>query len=293
MKKILKNTDLLNFDNQKDLNKPEVNYIRRKIHEIIFEANTFAGKVFDITLLIMIFLSVLILMLDTIPSLNVLYHDEFYIFEWIITIFFTIEYLLRLYSINKPLKYALSFFGLVDVLSTCPMYLNLFIPGVNSLMAIRILRLLRIFRIFKLDGFLTQAHILTVALKDSLQKISIFLFFVVLMVTIFGSFLYVIEHDNNPGFDSIPNSIYWAIVTITTVGYGDISPITPLGKFIASFIMIIGYSVLAVPTGIVTSSLIRTSKRNPTQSCPTCSAENHDIDAKYCNHCGHEFEPKQ
>jgi voltage-gated potassium channel len=287
---MLKKSDLLNFDNQKEINKPNINRVQRKIHEIIFEADTFAGKAFDIILLVMILLSVLVLMLDTIPSLHKLYHDEFYIFEWIITIFFTIEYFLRLYSINKPLKYAFSFFGIVDVLSTCPMYINLFIPGVNSLMAIRILRMLRIFRIFKLDGFLNQANVLTIALKDSIQKISIFLFFVVLMVTIFGSFLYVIEHDHNPGFDSIPNSIYWAIVTITTVGYGDISPITPLGKFLASFIMIIGYSIIAVPTGIVTSSIIRTSKRSPTQSCPNCSAENHDVDAKFCNHCGNELE---
>jgi voltage-gated potassium channel len=282
-----KKIQLLNFDNQ-NFKKEELKNkpLKHKIHSVIFEADTFAGKLFDVVLLIMIILSVLILMLDTVPTYHVKYHDIFYVFEWIITVFFTIEYFLRLYSVYNPIRYAKSFFGIIDVLSTCPMYLSLFIPGVNSLMIVRILRLLRVFRIFKLENYLNQANIIIVAMKDSLRKISIFLFFIVLIVTIFGSILYVIEHNENEGFDSIPTSIYWAIVTITTVGYGDISPITPLGKMMASIIMIVGYAVIAVPTGIVTSSFITNSRKNPTKACKNCTTESHVIDAQYCYHCG-------
>jgi voltage-gated potassium channel len=282
---------LLNFDTQKDAEKPQnFSVLRQKIHTIIFEANTPLGKLFDVVLLVMIFTSVIVLMLDTVPHLNTKYHDVFVIFEWIVTLFFTIEYFLRIYSVYQPVKYMTSFFGIIDVLATCPMYINLFIPGVNSLMILRIFRLLRIFRIFKLESFLSQANFLIVALRDSVQKISIFLFFVLLSVTVFGSILYVIENDVNEGFNSIPNSIYWAIVTITTVGYGDISPITPLGKVIASFIMIVGYSIIAVPTGIVTSSIINTGKKkDPTRCCMNCATESHDSDAIYCHQCGYKL----
>jgi voltage-gated potassium channel len=290
MKQHLKKIEFLNFDNQKG-SKPVGNQqtLREKIHEVIFEADTFAGKLFDVILLIMILLSVVVLMLDTVPRLHLKYGMIFKSFEWVVTVFFTIEYFLRLYSVLKPLRYIKSFFGIIDILSTCPMYLEFFIPGMNSLMIIRVLRLLRIFRIFKLDSFLNQANFLVVSIKDSLRKISIFLFFIVLMVTVFGSILYVVEHNKNPGFDSIPNSIYWAIVTITTVGYGDISPITPLGKIIASFIMIAGYAVIAVPTGIVTSGMISQYRKNPTKSCLNCSVESHDYDAKFCKNCGFEL----
>jgi voltage-gated potassium channel len=281
--------EFLNFDTQKNSEKP-TNYspLRAKIHSVIFEANTPMGKLFDVVLLIMIFTSVIVLMLDTVPHLNLRYHHVFVVFEWIVTVFFTLEYILRIYCVYKPVKYMTSFFGIIDVLATCPMYINLFIPGVNSLMVLRIFRLLRIFRIFKLDAFLSQANFLIFALRDSLRKISIFLFFVLLSVTVFGSVLYIVEHDINDGFRSIPNSIYWAIVTITTVGYGDIAPITPFGKIIAAFIMIVGYSIIAVPTGIVTSSLINTGKKkNPTKCCINCATESHDINANYCHQCGH------
>jgi voltage-gated potassium channel len=282
-----KKINLLNFDQQKELNKESSSTLKAKIHNIIFESDTFAGKAFDITLLMLILLSVTVLILDTVPSINRKYHTEFIVFEWIITIFFTSEYILRLFAINKPIKYALSFFGIINVLSTFPMYLNLFFPGVNSLMAIRILRLLRIFRIFKLEGFLHQGNVIIAALNSSLQKISIFLFFIILMVTICGSLMFIVEHNSNPGFDSIPNSIYWAIVTITTVGYGDISPVTPFGKILASFIMILGYAVIAVPTGIVTSSFLQNNSKNLTQSCTNCGNESHDFDAEFCKKCGH------
>jgi voltage-gated potassium channel len=286
-----KKIEFLNFDNQKGAKPVGIQQtLRERIHEIIFEADTFAGKLFDLILLVMIVLSVVVLMLDTVPSLNLKYGKLFNIFEWIVTVFFTIEYFLRLYSVLKPIKYIKSFFGIIDILATCPKYLEFFIPGLNSLMIIRVLRLLRIFRIFKLDGFLNQANFLLVSIKESLRKISIFLFFIVLMVTVFGSILYVVEHNENPSFDSIPNSIYWAIVTITTVGYGDISPVTPLGKFIASIIMIAGYAVIAVPTGIVTSGMINNFKKNPTKSCLNCSAESHEYDAKFCKNCGHELD---
>lgn len=171
-----KKIDLLNFDQQKEFDKEKSSTLKSKIHNIIFESDTFAGKAFDITLLVLILFSVTVLILDTVPSIKLKYHSEFVLFEWIITLFFTVEYFLRLYAINKPIKYALSFFGIIDVLSTFPMYLNLVFPGINSLMAIRILRLLRIFRIFKLEGFLHQGNVIIAALKSSLQKISIFLF---------------------------------------------------------------------------------------------------------------------
>lgn len=287
MKEKIIQSGLLNFDNQKGKKpKGKNETLREKIHEIIFEADTFYGKLFDIILLIMILISVVILMLDTVPSYHLKYNKVFNTIEWIITIFFTIEYFLRLYSVLKPFRYMKSFFGIIDILSTCPMYFEFFIPGVSSLMAIRLLRLLRIFRILKLDNFLNQANFLAVSLKESMQKITIFLFFIVLMVTIFGSILYIVEHHVNEGFESIPSSIYWAVVTITTVGYGDISPITPLGKVLASIIMISGYAVIAVPTGIVTSSIITNSKKNHTKSCENCSAESHEIDALFCKKCG-------
>ncbi len=278
---------IINFDPQKRNGKPEnFSEFREQIHEIIFEADTPAGKRFDVLLLVMILLSIVVLMLETVPSLHAKWKDTFLLLEWVITIFFTIEYALRLYCVYKPMKYAMSFFGLIDVLSILPMYLDFLIPGAHSLLIVRSLRLLRVFRIFKLDIFLNQGNHLMAALRASRAKISIFMFFVLLIVCIFGSFMYVIESPTNPGFNSIPTAIYWAIVTITTVGYGDISPMTGFGKFLASVIMVLGYAVIAVPTGIVTASMMKQPDKNTTQSCRTCGKEGHDTDAVHCKYCG-------
>jgi len=278
---------ILNFDNQKNNGKPaNFSPFRERLHEIIFEADTPAGKLFDVVLLVMIVLSILVLMLETVPSLAVKWKPHFLFLEWAITFFFTIEYLLRLYCVYKPMKYAKSFFGLIDIVSILPMYLDFIFPGAHSLLIVRSLRLLRVFRIFKLDIFLNQGNQLVAALKASRAKISIFMFFVLLMVTIFGSLMYVVESPHNPAFNSIPTAIYWAIVTITTVGYGDISPVTGIGKLVASVIMVMGYAVIAVPTGIVTSSMMALRRRNSSQSCQNCNREGHEADARYCKYCG-------
>lgn len=276
----------INFDNQKNNGKPaNFSPFRERLHEVIFEADTPAGKLFDVVLLVMILLSIVVLMLETVPSLQAEWRDTFLLLEWIITLFFTIEYLLRLYCVYKPLSYATSFFGVIDILSILPMYADFLIPGAHSLLIVRSLRLIRVFRIFKLDIFLNQGNQLVTDLKASRAKIYVFMFFVLLVVCIFGSVMYVIESPTNPGFDSIPTAIYWAIVTITTVGYGDISPMTNLGKFIASIIMVLGYAVIAVPTGIVTSSLMYQQKHT-TKTCLNCSKDGHEPDAVYCKYCG-------
>lgn len=265
------------------INKTE---IRFKIHEIIFEADTRAGKIFDIILIITILLSVIIVMLDSISEVNKSYGSTIYILEWMFTILFTVEYLLRLTTVGKPLKYATSFFGIVDLLAVLPTYFSLLIPGSQYFLVIRILRLLRVFRVLKLVQYVGEARMLTTALKNSKRKIVVFVFTVLTLVVIFGSIMYVIEGEKN-GFTSIPRSIYWAIVTLTTVGYGDISPSTPLGQAIAAVIMILGYGIIAVPTGIVTAEMTRTAgKKISTQACLECSAEGHDSDAKFCKYCG-------
>jgi voltage-gated potassium channel len=277
----------VNFDHQKNNDKP-ANFgpFRARLHEIIFESDTPAGKFFDVMLLMMILLSIVVLMLETVPSLQGKWKDTFLFLEWAITIFFTIEYLLRLYCVYKPIRYATSFFGLIDIVSILPMYLDFLIPGAHSLLIVRSLRLMRVFRIFKLDMFLNQGNQIVTALQASRAKIYVFLFFVLLVVCIFGSLMYVIESPTNPGFDSIPAAIYWAIVTITTVGYGDISPITGLGKFIASVIMVLGYAVIAVPTGIVTSAMMQQTGKSSSQTCLNCGREGHSADAEYCKYCG-------
>ncbi len=259
---------------------------RDQLHEIIFEADTPAGKLFDVVLIWSIIISVVVVLLDSIGAVRTRYGDWLYIIEWFFTILFTLEYILRLLSVRQPLRYATSFFGLVDLLAILPTYLSLFIPGSQYLLTIRILRLLRIFRVFKLAAYLSEAQLITAALRASRHKISVFLFTVLVIVVIIGSLMYVIEGEEN-GFSSIPTGIYWAIVTLTTVGYGDISPQTPLGKAVASLVMIIGYAIIAVPTGIVTAELAYTAKsRVSTQSCPTCGMEGHDHDAKHCKYCG-------
>jgi voltage-gated potassium channel len=261
--------------------------LRTRLHEIIFEADTPGGKLFDILLILSIFISVILVMLDSVGSVRQSYGRLLYIGEWLFTILFTIEYILRLCSIGRPLAYATSFFGLVDLLAILPSYLSLVFPGTHYLLVIRILRVLRIFRVLKLVQYLGEIQILSRALLASRRKITVFLFAVLTMVVIFGSLMYLIEEPEH-GFTSIPRSIYWAIVTLTTVGYGDISPQTELGQAISAVIMIIGYGIIAVPTGIVTAELAQSYKKKSvsTQACPQCSAEGHDPDAKFCKYCG-------
>lgn len=266
------------------------NQVRQRLHTIIFESNTTGGKAFDIALLIAIVTSILIVMLDSIASLHLKYGGFFLMLEWFFTILFSIEYILRMLTLEKPMKYALSFLGLIDLLAILPSFLSLFVAGTQSLMVLRALRLLRIFRIFKLTHFLGEIRFLRYAIRASLNKITIFMLVVFTIVIILGSMMYLIEKGQN-GFNSIPDSIYWAIVTITTVGYGDISPVTPLGKLFASVIMFIGYAIIAVPTGIVTSEMTAAMrhKKEQHETCPACGREGHDVDASYCKHCGHEL----
>ncbi|MCG8353722.1 MAG: ion transporter [Chloroflexales bacterium] len=260
---------------------------RDRLHEIIFEADTPAGKLFDVVLIWSIVCSVTVVLLDSVAVVRVRYGDLLYAAEWFFTILFTIEYILRLISVRWPLRYATSFFGVVDLLAILPTYLSLFLPGSQYLLTIRVLRLLRIFRVFKLATYLNEAQVIITALQASRRKISVFLFTVTIIVVTIGSMMYVVEGEQN-GFVNIPTSIYWAIVTLTTVGYGDISPQTALGKVIASIVMIIGFAIIAVPTGIVTAELAQLTKsksRVSTQACPSCSLDGHDHDAKYCKYC--------
>ena len=259
---------------------------RRKLHEIIFEADTKSGKFFDVALIIAIIISVIVVMLDSVSSLRAEYGRLFTSLEWFFTILFTIEYILRIICVGNPLHYITSFFGIVDLLAILPTYVGLIFPGGHYFVAIRILRVLRVFRVLKIVQYLGAANKLKMALIQSRRKIFVFLFVVFVMVIIFGSIMYVIEGEEN-GFTSIPKSIYWAIVTLTTVGYGDISPQTPLGQAIASIIMILGYGIIAVPTGIVTTEMARGEfKPVSTQACPNCSREGHETDAVYCKYCG-------
>lgn len=260
---------------------------RARLHEIIYESNTTAGKVFDVLLLLLIISSILIVMFDSINEWHLRFGHLFITLEWIFTVLFTIEYVLRLISIKKPMQYAVSFLGIIDVLAIIPSYLSIFFIGAQSFLVLRALRLLRVFRIFKLTHFLSEMQFLGVAIKGSLRKISIFMLIVLMLVIILGSIMYVIEKGKN-GFSSIPDSIYWAIVTITTVGYGDISPATPLGKFVASIIMMMGYGIIAVPTGILTTemALAVRKKEQKHEVCLQCGKEGHDTDAKYCKNCG-------
>ena len=260
---------------------------RYRLHEIIYESNTRAGKAFDVGLLIAIFTSILVVMLDSVESLHKPYATLFNRLEWFYTFLFTIEYTLRLVSIRKPWRYVFSVLGLIDLIALIPSYLSLVFPGAQALLVFRALRLLRVFRIFKLAEFLTEIDFLTTALRGSLRKISIFLLTVLTLTVILGSIMYLVEKREN-GFSNIPESIYWAIVTITTVGYGDISPVTPMGKFVASVVMLIGYAIIAVPTGIITHDIAiaaRNRKELP-ESCLNCGREGHDSDALFCKHCG-------
>lgn len=268
--------------------KPEnFNGFRERLHEIIFEAETREGKLFDVFLLIAIVVNIIILLIESIPGQSEEMIAFYHTVEWVFTVLFTIEYLLRIYCVYRPVKYVTGFFGVIDLLSVLPTYISILYPGIHSLMVIRSLRLLRLFRIFKLHQFTRQSIILRDSVAESWSKIVIFSFFIMIVVFIFGSIMYVVESNVNPKFDSIPRGIYWAIITVTTVGYGDISPVTPFGQFIASFTMLIGYAVLAVPTGILTSSMIRVSKKEiNTITCKSCGLEGHDPEALYCRKCG-------
>ncbi len=259
---------------------------RTVLHEVIFEADTPIGKAFDIVLIVSILVSVAAVMLDSVQSIQDVYGRLLYQTEWFFTLIFTVEYLLRLLCVGKPVKYALSFYGIVDLLAIIPTYISLLLPGTQYLLVIRILRILRIFRILKLAPYLGEARLLVKAMRSSWRKISVFLFTVLTLVVIFGSLMYLIEGEAN-GFTSIPRSIYWAIVTMTTVGYGDISPQTGPGQLLASVVMILGYGIIAVPTGIVTVEMSQAFGRKvSTKSCSECSAEGHDVDAQHCKFCG-------
>lgn len=260
---------------------------RHRLHEVVFEADTSGGKAFDLMLIVCITLSIIVVMLDSIQAFHEQYGSLLYVVEWLFTILFTVEYTLRLLCVGRPLRYVFSFYGIVDFLSIIPTYLSIFVPGTQYLLVIRSLRVLRIFRIFKLAQYVGEARQLTRALHSSRRKIMIFYFTVIHIVVIVGAMMYLIEGREN-GFTSIPRSIYWAIVTITTVGYGDISPQTNVGQAVAAFLMITGYAILAVPTGIVTAEWAMQNNQRiiSTQSCPQCSSEGHDVDAKFCKYCG-------
>lgn len=262
---------------------------REKLHEIIFEADTPSGKRFDVILIIAIVVSVIAVMLDSVESIRADYGLALDIVEWSFTIIFAIEYLLRLLSVRKPLLYAKSFLGVVDLVSILPSFVALYFAGAETFLVIRVLRVLRIFRVFKLAEYLGEANTLVKALRASRKKITIFLYSVFIFVVVFGSVMYLVEGSEN-GFTSIPKSVYWAIITMTTVGYGDIVPQTHLGQMIASTVMILGYAIIAVPTGIYSAELARVFKTPVSNvACQNCSEEGHDVDAKHCKYCGAEL----
>ena len=265
------------------------NTFRQKTNIIIYGTNTASGRFFDLVLLGVILVSIVIVMLETVKGIDTKYHNELIVLEWVITIFFTIEYILRVISIKKPLKYIFSFYGIIDLIATIPMYFSLFFVGTSVLTILRALRLLRLFKILKHPQFSSQSTHLKETMIANRGKILIFIYFMLISSIIIGSIMYVVEGDEG-GFTSIPISIYWTIVTLTTVGYGDISPITPLGQAIASVVMIMGYGVIAVPTGIVSAEFANSNRKKPKEErinpCSVCGTEGHEFDAKYCYHCG-------
>lgn len=261
--------------------------VRARLHEVVFEADTIAGKAFDLSVLVCIVASVGAVVLESVASVRQQHGAELRALEWFFTVLFTGEYLLRLFAVQRPLRYALSFFGLVDLLSILPSYLSLFLEGGQTLLVVRALRLLRVFRILKLGNFLGEAQVLSIALRASRAKITVFLGTVLVLTLLMGSLMYLVEGPTH-GFTSIPRGVYWAIVTLTTVGYGDLSPKTDLGQALAACVMIMGYGILAVPTGIVSVELAAATRaqRWTTQSCPRCSRDGHDHDATHCKYCG-------
>ena len=263
---------------------------RELVRKIIHEADTPAGKAFDVTLIIAIIVSVGVVMLLTVPGLEA-WHDTLMKIEWGFTILFTIEYGLRLWSVDSPGKYARSFFGVIDLLAILPTYISAIFPGANYLLVVRAFRVLRIFRILKLIEYVKGARVIMRALRASQAKITVFLMAVLILSTIMGAVMYLAEGGPDTKFESIPRSIYWAIVTLTTVGYGEIAPITPVGQFLAAIVMIMGYSIIAVPTGIVSAEIAKVDGPNApnTRACPNCGVEGHRLDAKHCHACGDEL----
>jgi voltage-gated potassium channel len=261
--------------------------VRERLYRIIFEADTPAGKAFDVGLLVAIVASVVVVLLDSVRLINAEYSRLLHQLEWLFTILFTVEYVLRLYCVQRPGHYARSFFGIIDLLSVLPTYMSLFLVGSQQLIVIRVLRLLRIFRVFKLARYLGHANILLSAMKSSMPKIIVFLGTVMTVVVVVGTAMFMIEGSvEGTRFSSIPQCMYWAIVTVTTVGYGDITPESVAGKFLAAGLMILGYAIIAVPTGIVSAELVQFRGQVTTRTCPDCLEPGHDPDAVHCKHCG-------
>lgn len=262
---------------------------KKNIYEIIFKSDTYLGKLFDVVLLVLILVSISVVMLESISEVKALFGQHLLYLEWILTFLFLIEYIVRIICSPRPLKYIFSFFGIVDFLAIAPTLIAFVIPVVQPLIVIRSLRLLRVFRILKLYHFITEGNALLIAVRNSMRKISIFMAFILVIVLLLGSLMYVIEGSEN-GFNSIPLSIYWAVITLTTVGYGDIVPVTALGKFISTFIMLLGYSIIAIPTGIVSAEITRGERRElKTRICNICNESEHHADAKFCKSCGHRL----
>ena len=263
--------------------------LKSTLYDIIHNTDSRWGKIFDVTLVIFIILSVIYVCLESVDSIDKKYHHLMVFAEWLITIVFTLEYLLRIYTLKKPQKYIFSFYGIIDLLSTLPLYLSFFITGTGSLVALRSLRLLRIFRILKLVRFMGEASQLSSAIKASKTKILVFIYFVLILSVIFGTIMYLVEAQANSGFSNIPHSIYWTIVTMTTVGYGDIVPQTDLGRTIASVIMILGYGIIAVPTGIVTSEMTKIKHKKSKIKCKKCGQKKIPKKATFCFNCGEKL----
>ncbi|KIA98736.1 ion transporter [Flavobacterium sp. JRM] len=269
--------------------KSKYDLFRQKTQIILYGTNTVLGRLFDLVLLGLILLSVLLVMMDTVEGINQKYHTQLLICEWIITVFFTIEFILRIISIQKPIKYVFSFYGIIDLMAILPMYLSIFFPATNVLTIVRVLRFFRLFKILHIPQISQQSIQLREAMEASKEKILVFIYFVVISAVIIGSLMYVVEGKES-GFTSIPMGIYWAIVTLTTVGYGDISPASPIGQFLASLVMIMGYGIIAVPTGIVTAEFAKSSLKSNSIStkkkCLKCNSQVHFDNAKYCYECG-------
>ena len=268
--------------------------LKQKVYSIVFESDTPKGRLFNIILISSIIVSVLMVILESMHLFSPTAYWILRLLEYLLTLFFTIEYLARIYCLKNPRKYIFSFFGIVDLLATLPLYIGLLFPGARYLLIIRAFRLIRVFRVFKLFNFLNEGERLLTALRESSKKIAVFFLFVVILVTSIGTLMYMIEGTQpNSQFNNIPNSIYWAIVTMTTVGYGDITPATGLGKFLSACVMLIGYTIIAVPTGIVSASMMKEYKRRRDKECPNCHRSGHEDNAEFCKYCGHSLNPSE
>lgn len=275
-------------------------HLKKKLYDIIFESETPAGKAFDVTLIACIVLSIVLVVIESFEGVSGKFSLTLQVLEYLFTFFFTAEYLLRLYCSPNPRHYALSFFGIIDLLATLPLYISWIFGPARYLMIVRAFRLIRVFRVFKLFNFLNEGNLLLRALHASSRKIAVFFLFVIIMVISLGTLMYMIE-GQEPGtaFNNIPNSIYWACVTLTTVGYGDIAPVTGLGRFLSSIVMLLGYTIIAVPTGIFSASMVEMVRKenglneNEKRGCPQCGKRRHGKDAIFCNHCGAMLEPEE